>query len=417
MQVFWLVWPRSHSGSAMRVLIISWEYPPSVIGGMGKHVAELVPRLGGQILADGPLSVDVVTTRLGSGAWEERINEFVFIYRVDVSPVDPMDHYNSIVESNHLLVEQAERLAQQHSYDLIHAHDWLVAKASIALKHRWKVPYLTTMHATERGRHQGHIPSDTSHQIDRLEWQSCFEAWKVIACSHFMQRELESYFSLPPNKMVVIPNGIDTDKLACCSAEQHASLRHRYAPNGERLLLFVGRIVHEKGVHVLIRAMPRVLAEHPEVRLLVVGKNAEKYRPLAYELGVEKAITFLGYISDAERDCLYSIVDIAIFPSLYEPFGIVALEAMAAGSNVIASSVGGLAEVVHHQENGLTVYPNDPLSIVWAVDATLRNPAAAAMRRKNALAEVRSLYNWPRIAHQTSALYEKIVSERQATVW
>lgn len=94
--------------------------------------------------------------------------------------------------------------------------------------------------------------------------------------------------------------------------------------------------------------------------MLVAGKNGEKYWPLAYRLNVERSIDFLGFVSDEERDCLYSIVDVVIFPSLYEPFGIVALEAMAAGANVIASSVGGLAEVVHHKENGLTVLPNDP---------------------------------------------------------
>ena len=157
------------------------------------------------MLADGPLYVDVITTRLGSGAQEEQLNEFVTIYRVDVPPIDPVDHYNSVVESNQLLVEHAERLAAKQPYDLIHAHYWLVAKAGILLKHSWKAPYVSTIHATERGRHQGHIPSDTSHQIDRMEWQSCFEAWTVIACSEFMQHELEGYFGLPSSKVVVIP--------------------------------------------------------------------------------------------------------------------------------------------------------------------------------------------------------------------
>ncbi|MCB0041808.1 MAG: glycosyltransferase family 4 protein, partial [Caldilinea sp.] len=123
------------------------------------------------------------------------------------------------------------------------------------------------------------------------------------------------------------------------------------------------------------------------------------------------------YISDEERDCLYSVVDAAIFPSLYEPFGIVALEAMAAGSNVIASSVGGLAEVVRHKENGLTCYANDPMSIVWAVDKTLSDPAAAEARRKVALAEVKDLYGWPRIARQTAELYESVANERRSTDW
>jgi glycogen(starch) synthase len=405
----------------MRVLLISWEYPPYVVGGMGKHVAELTPFLSGQTL-DGTGSgeriyVDVLTTRYSGGPQEEQVNEFLRIYRVDAPPIDPVDHYNSVVQSNQNLVERAEALAQQQPYDLIHIHDWLVAKAGITLKHRWKVPLITTMHATERGRHQGHIPSETSSQIDRMEWQCCFEAWSIIACSRFMRDELQHYFGIPADKTIIIPNGINIEAMVHCSEERRALLRQRYAPNGERLLLFVGRIVHEKGLHVLIRAMPRILAEHPNTRLLVAGKNSEKYWPLAYELGVEKAINFLGYVSDEERDCLYRIVDAAIFPSLYEPFGIVALEAMAAGTNVIASSVGGLSEVVRHLENGLTVYPNDPLSIAWAVNKLFTEPEAAAERRRRATLEVKENYSWHNIARQTALLYQRVVNERKNTDW
>ena len=123
------------------------------------------------------------------------------------------------------------------------------------------------------------------------------------------------------------------------------ALRSLYAPNGERLLLFVGRIVHEKGLQVLLRAMPRILAQHPNTRLLVAGKNGAAMWPLAFELGVEQAVIFLDYVTNAQRDCLYHVVDVAVFPSLYEPFGIVALEAMAAKCNVVASSIGGIDEV------------------------------------------------------------------------
>lgn len=405
----------------MRILLTSWEYPPYVVGGMGKHVAELAPVLGGQIIDDphssGPLYVDVLTTRYSGGAQEEQVNEFLTVYRVDAPPIDPVDHYNSVVESNQTLVDRAEKLAQRHPYDLIHAHDWLVAKAGITLKHRWKTPFVTTIHATERGRHQGHIPSETSHQIDRMEWQSCYEAWNIITCSQFMRNELQNYFGVPDSKTIVIPNGIDIEAITRCPSEQRAFLRHRYAPNGERLLLFVGRIVHEKGLHVLIRAMPRILAEYPNTRLLVAGKNGEKYWPLAYELGVEKSVDFLGFISDDERDCLYTIVDAAIFPSLYEPFGIVALEAMAAGANVVASSVGGLAEVVRHLENGLTILPNDPMSIVWAVNKLFSDPAAAEVRQQRAIAEVKESYSWRHIAQRTADLYRTIVNERRNVAW
>lgn len=401
----------------MRVLLISWEYPPNVVGGMGKHVAELAPALAAQRVDDAPIYVDVLTTRFSGGAQEEQVNEFLTLYRVDVTPIDPMDHYNSVVEGNQALITFGEQLGVRHSYDLIHTHDWLVAKAGIALKHCWKTPLITTIHATERGRHQGYIPSETSWQIDRLEWQSCFESWNVIACSTFMKHELQNYFGVPDAKTVVIPNGIDRARMTRCPDSQRALLRHRYAPNGEHLLLYVGRIVHEKGLHVLIRAMPRILADHPNTRLLVAGKNGEKYWPLAYELGVEKSIDFLGFVSDEERDCLYTIIDAAIFPSLYEPFGIVALEAMAAGANVIASSVGGLAEVVRHQENGLTVYVNDPMSIVWAVNQLFTDPAAASARRRRAAIEVEEHYSWRHIASRTAALYNNVVRERRNTEW
>ena len=128
-------------------------------------------------------------------------------------------------------------------------------------------------------------------------------------------------------------------------------------------------------------------------------------------------MSFLGFVSGDEPDCLYSIVDAAIFPSLYEPFGIVALEAMAAGANVIASSVGGLAEVVHHKENGLSVYPNDPMSIVWAVNQLFADPAAAAKRRFHAWVEVEEFYGWQHIAKRTAALYNNVVCERRITEW
>ena len=232
---------------------------------------------------------------------------------------------------------------------------------------------MTTIHATERGRHQGYLPSHTSQQIDSLEWQICHEAWKVIVCSQFMTTELNYFFRTPFNKIEVIPNGIAVDQLDTTVPLRNVlHCAEKYAPNGERLLFSVGRIVHEKGAHVLIQAMPAILEEFPNTRLLIAGKNCRRLWPQAHELGVDHAISFLDFISDQKRDQLYQIVDAAVFPSLYEPFGIVAIEAMAWGCNVIASDVGGLSEVVHHLQDGLTIYPNDPDSIAWAVAPFVR---------------------------------------------
>lgn len=401
----------------MRVLMFSWEFPPYVVGGLGRHVAELAPALAGQMSGSGPITIDLVTPRKSDSPAVECVSEFLTVHRVDSPPLDPQDHFNSVISSNHFLADAATTLGDAQTYDLIHVHDWLVTKAGVVVKDRWRTPLLTTMHATERGRHRGYTPGETSYQIDRTEWLGCFEAWRVIACSQFMNRELQDYFDLPADKIVVIPNGITIPDEFYCPIGELDDLRLRYAPNGERLLLFVGRIVHEKGLHVLVRAMPRILADNPNTRLLVAGKNGRSLWDLAYELNVDGAITFLDYVSDRERDCLYRIADAAIFPSLYEPFGIVALEAMAAGCNVIASSVGGLGEVVRHLHNGLTVMPDNPMSIVWAVNQIFADPEAAARRRSAALNEIRSVYNWNRVAQQTAALYDLVVAERKTTDW
>jgi glycogen(starch) synthase len=400
----------------MRILMISWEFPPHLVGGIGRHVAELAPVLAGLPMADGPLQIDLITPRYGGGEAVEHLSPHLTVYRVETPPMDVRDLYNSVIANNSVFVEEAVRLAVDRHYDLIHIHEWQTGMAGLILKHRWKTPLLATVHATERGRHQGHIPSQTSYQIDQLEWRICYESWRVIVCSQYMRQELHNFFGAPFDKLEVIFNGIHANPASCSPAELNA-LRQQYRPNGERLIFYVGRVVHEKGLHVLVRALPRILADYPNTRLLVAGKNGTKMWPLAYELNVEKAVEFLGFISDQQRDCLYQIVDAAIFPSLYEPFGIVALEAMALGCNVIASDVGGLGEVVKHLENGLTVFPNDPLSIAWAVDQLFTNPQAASLRRATALREIQTVYRWETIAQQTAQLYQTIVDERKGVDW
>lgn len=401
----------------MRVLVLTWEYPPYVVGGMGKHVAGLIPELGGIPSSFGPVHVDVVTTRYAGGEAKETLNPYVTIHRVDVPPIDPVDLYNQVINNNDILVNYARRLLEQTPYDLIHMHDWLPGVAAMILKHDYKIPLVATAHATERGRQQGHLSNTTSYQIDALEWKLCYESWRLIVCSHYMTNELFWYFGAPRNKISVIANGIATDRITHSSPEQRAALRAIHAPNGERLLFYVGRITYEKGLHVLLRAMPSILRDHANTRLLVAGRNSRHYQPLARELDISEAVSFLDFITDTQRDALYQTVDAAIFPSLYEPFGIVALEAMALECNVIASDVGGLGEVVQHWINGLTVYPNDPESIAWAVRALFADPAAAAQRRATALHQVHELYKWSAIAKQTVGLFERVIDERHQTSW
>lgn len=388
-----------------------------MVGGIGKHVADLLPELGGVEIDGSPVAIDLLTPAYGGGAPIEQLNEYCTIYRVAMPAVDVLDHYNSVIANNSYLVDYAlANLAHRH-YDVIHIHEWLTGIAGIAIKHQWRLPLLSTIHGTERGRHQGYLSSHTSQQINQLEWQICYESWRIIVCSQFMREELQNYFDVPHDKVDIIPNGVDLALGDACTEMELTNLRWRYAPNEERLLFFVGRVVYEKGIQVLIRAMPRILAKYPNTKLLIAGKNSKKMWPLAYELNVEHAIEFLGFISDQERDCIYRIVDSAVFPSLYEPFGIVALEAMACGCNVIASHVGGLREVIEHLRNGLTVIPNDPLSIVWAVDQLFSNPATARRWQQYAQETTLPQFQWLRIAQSTAALYKRISDERRQVTW
>ncbi|MBP7961106.1 MAG: glycosyltransferase family 4 protein [Caldilineaceae bacterium] len=405
----------------MRALIISWEFPPYVVGGMGKHVAELVPAMGQIPVGDEPWQIDVLTTGYGGGAGVETLDSpaghKITIYRVDLPPIFPTDIFNSVVGNNSALIAKGRELGRAHAYDVIHVHDWLTTEAGVILKNEWKTPLVVTIHATERGRMQGYLPSEMSGLIDRQEWRACFESWRIIVCSGHMAGELQRFFGIPLDKSIVIPNGVDPAPLQGCPAEQTQAARLRHAPNGERLLFFVGRITPEKGLYVLLDAMPQILAAYPNTRLLVAGKASEQLRPNVEQLGIADQVELLGFISDEERNCLYQSVDAAIFPSLYEPFGIVALEAMAAGCNVIASEVGGLGEVVQHLHNGLTVLPGQPESIAWAVNELFQNPRSAERWRKEAARQVEMLYNWHDIAEQTLELYQSIVEERQDVDW
>lgn len=401
----------------MRVLMITWEYPPHMVGGIGKHVAELVPALSQNLLDDDSFHLDVLTNRSAGGARLEQATPNVTIHRVDTPPLAPNDLFNSVVDGNRRLETYALGLAARAPYDLVHVHDWLMASAGIALKHRWKAPLVVTIHATERGRHQSHVPNQTSALINQMEWEVCFEAWRVIVCSGFMAGELGGYFSVPLDKTSVIPNGIDPAPLRLCAPDEVDRLRQQYAPNGEKLLFFVGRITPEKGLRILLRAMPHILRHFPAVRLLVAGKNSEQMQPLVDELRIGHAVHLLGFITDAARNCLYSAVDAAVFPSLYEPFGIVALEAMAAGCNVIVSDVGGLSEVVHHMHNGLTIIANNPQSIAWGVDVLFEDKERAAQWRATALDDAHTLYRWSDIAARTYELYRRVVQERSQVDW
>jgi len=309
---------------------------------------------------------------------------------------------------------------QEGGFDLIHDHDWLSGFAAIALKHNYRLPLLSTIHATEMGRNQGKLYGEMQRSIHMAEWWLTFESWRIIACSQYMSWEVQTYFSAPSEKITVIPNGVDPRRFDALRGLDLASFRAAYARPDQPIVYYVGRMVPQKGLQTIVEAAQYVLREWPGVKFVLAGGGSgytNELRAKARELGVANNIIFPGRVSDEVRDGLFKVADAAVFPSIYEPFGIVALEAMAAGTPVIVSDVGGLSEVVDLHETGIKVYPDDPQSLAWGILHTLKHPEWSRQRARNADRVVREQFNWSLIADKTLDVYKQVVSEAKGGDW
>lgn len=394
----------------MNVLMLSWEFPPKVVGGLARHVHDLSVALAGQ-----GVDVDVVTTADEGYREYENVNG-VDVYRVRPHYVAARDFISDILQLNVAMLEKIMALlGQGKKYHLVHAHDWLVAFAARAVKHAERIPLIATIHATEFGRNGG-LHNDMQRYISDVEWWLTYEAWNVICCSRSMQHELQRVFQLPADKISVIPNGVDPGQVNKGLSRPEGETN---PGNKENTVFFVGRLVREKGVHVLLEAAPMVLSEVPGTKFVIAGKGPvmEELRSRAYSLGLENHVHFTGYIDDATRNRLLHSASVAVFPSLYEPFGIVALEAMAARVPVVASDTGGLSEIIEHGKDGLKCYPGNPKSLADQVIAVLKDRKLAAKLVESAYIKVHSRYSWQEIARQTMNAYQDVLNEHRQSSW
>jgi glycogen(starch) synthase len=330
-----------------RVLLLSWEYPPVIEGGLARHVRKLAEALVRQ-----GVGVDVLTRGVGDGPGpgQPGVDELagVTIHRV-AEPSWPrdLDRFVAWVEQmNGDMLAAGEALAEEHDYDLIHGHDWLVAQAAAALAERAGVPYVTTIHATEHGRHQGWVQDYPQSHIHSVERWMARRADAVIVCSYYMRGHVADIFDIDERRITVIPNGIDPSELQ--PAGDLDALRRKFAEPHEKLVLFIGRLVYEKGFQLALDALPSVVEQVENVRYLVAGSGTHEaeLKAQAERLGLSEHGVFLGWIGDDVLHSLYRIADLCVVPSIYEPFGLVALEAMASGCPCIVADTGGLREVV-----------------------------------------------------------------------
>lgn len=389
--------------SKLKVLMLSWEYPPMMVGGLSRHVYDLT-----RYMVNLGVEVHVLTSHVeGYPAYE--VNQGVHVHRVRTYQSKEVDFMGWVFQLNLSMIDYAKKLNNAiEPFDLIHAHDWLVCQAAKTLKHHFNLPLVSTIHATEHGRNQG-IHSDLQRKIHHLEWQLTYESWRVIGCSQYMEKEIRELFQLPGDKLDIIPNGVDPALVRVEKPDR--DLRNQFALPNEKMVFFIGRMVREKGVQVLLESVPEVLRECPEAKFVIGGKGPmlEELKRKAEEMGIQHKVLFAGFISDETRNQLLHWASATVFPSLYEPFGIVALEAMAAGTPVIVSDVGGMSEIVEHGVDGLKVFPGDPHSLAVQIISCLKDEQRAGQLKQKAVEKIDQYYHWNLIAEQTAGVYCKML--------
>jgi glycogen(starch) synthase len=390
----------------MRVLLLSWEYPPLVVGGLGRHVDALARELAAA-------GHDVcVVTRGEAGAPVDEVRDGVRVRRAAADPL-AIDFTTETLlawtqAAEHALLRAALPLVRRWRPDVVHAHDWLVAQSAVTLSRTTRSALVVTMHATEAGRHMGWLPKPLNLAIHSVERWLAREARAVITCSSAMRGEAISLFELDPDTVSVVPNGIDGRRWRAPAAAV-AEARKRHAPPDGPLIVFAGRLVHEKGVQTLLDALPAVRRTHPALRLLVAGTGVfeDQLQARARRRRLARTVEWAGFVPEADLAAILGAADVVAVPSLYEPFGIVALEAAAAHSPVVLARTGGLDDLVEMGVAAAAFVPGDAVELADALVDVLDDPAAARRGADRAARTVRRRYAWPAVAAQTADVYAR----------
>jgi glycogen(starch) synthase len=376
--------------------MLSWEYPPVVIGGLGRHVHHLATALAAaghevMVLSRRPFDTDPSTHPT-----TDEVHEGV---RVVAAAQDPH-------EFDFGADMMAWALAMGHSMlrsgldagfvpDVVHAHDWLVAHPAVALAEFFDVPLVSTLHATEAGRHSGWINGSISRQVHALESWLVRESDSLITCSASMRDEITTLFGPFRPDVRVIRNGIEVARWPFAA---------RKKPAGPARLLYVGRLEYEKGIHDLIAALRRIRRTHPGTALTIAGEGTQLDWLIeeARRHRVLKATTFRGHLDHTELLYALHSADAVVLPSHYEPFGIAALEAAAAGAPLVTSNVGGLGELVINGQTGMSFAPRDLAGLATAVRQVLDDPDKAQQRAIAARERLTSDFDWGMVANETA---------------
>lgn len=330
----------------------------------------------------------------------------------EAPPVIPFDDLVPwVMAFNNRVIAAAARLAREHDFDVVHAHDWLVAYAAAGIKDAFDLPVVATIHATEYGRHQGWLPGPMNKLIHQVEWWLTYEARRVISCSRYMRDQVTDIFALPPAKVDVVPNAVASRDFELPDDEVAAYRRSLVGPR-TKMVLFAGRLEYEKGIQTVLRALTRVRDEVGPTKFFIagIGTYSDELRQQVRELKLQNHVRFTGFLEDHELRLHYAAADVAVAPSIYEPFGLVAVEAMACGTPVVVGDTGGLREIVSGG-HGLTFTPQDEDELADALVAVLTDDELAGDLVAKGRRRIARRYDWAKVAADTVDVYGRAITE------
>jgi len=404
-----------------------WEYPPALVGGLGTY-AEYITR---EYIE---LGHDVTVFTLNPGNLKTReIFKGVEVHRplvADASNVFPVfvtedlrrwgtniRFFNdiflyNILSSTKFINDLIKK--EDYKFDVVCVHDWLSSIAGMIAKNETKIPVAFHVHSTEWGRSGGQGSEVVSH----LETQTAQMADRVITVSGAMREDLVRH-GWSQSKISVVWNGVDPDRYnsATVKPEDVKRVREQYGVGEEGcMLLFLGRLTWVKGVRNLVQAMPSILKECPKTKLVILGKGEEQtdITELAGRLGIRDNVAYnFEFVSENERIAHYAASDACVFPSVYEPFGIVSLEAMSMAKPIAVGAQGvvGFREQVvsmGSDQNGVHINGNDPADIAWGIKQILSDPDRAKKWGENGRQRVLQYFTWRKAAEQTLQIYEQM---------
>ena len=414
----------------MKIAVLVYEYPPKIVGGLGTYAAEITRKF---VLMDNDVTVFTMNDDGGTLPTRE-IWRGIEIHRplhIDVSDSLPdviaedikkwgrgIHLFGNLLVYNYLTASKLinELIKKEGvNYDVVVAHDWLSVMGGITVKKESKLPLVFHVHSTEKGRTLG----NGSSVVSNIELRGAKMADMIITVSYAMKDELIQ-LGFPRDKIQVAYNGVDPQKYdpENVSGEEVRKVKEFYGlKEDDSMILFLGRLVGVKGVDKLIMAMPHVLSKIPNAKLVIVGvgDQQEYLTNLTRTMRLDEYVRFrFDFIPEEKRILHYAACDVAAFPSYYEPFGIVALEAMSMEKPVVvgAAGVSGMREIVicrGEEQCGYHIDPNNPSDVAWGIINALENPERKKWLGKNGRKRVLNEFTWNKIAEKTVEFYGKAI--------